>query len=121
MSKEGCCAIDFNLFTLDAGATNPNAIGAHKSSKSTSKVPLSLEESYAKRRAAKEAKAEKKRRATAAKAAKRKRASSSRRKARATRAERDGEGDESDERASYAKTKAKGKAYFAKAKYFRKK
>lgn len=77
--KEGCCAINFNLFTLDAGATNPNCIGIQRAAASkgvAGKPSLSLDESYAKRRAAKEAKEAKKRRASAARAAKRKRSSS---------------------------------------------
>jgi hypothetical protein len=70
--KEGCCAIDFNLFTLDAGATNPNGIGNGKAFRSSSKVPLSLEESYAQRKAARKAKGERKKRASVAKSARRK-------------------------------------------------
>ncbi len=60
MSKEGCCSINFNDFTLDRGATNPNWLTPSKNQRIQSITNGALESSYDKRRALREKKKNKK-------------------------------------------------------------
>lgn len=56
LSREGCCSINFNDFTLDHGATNPNNVSMAGSTTARKKSSLSIDESFEKRRVAREKK-----------------------------------------------------------------